>query len=336
MKRQKREQAEMFFNKFSLITSSLLICFFGILMITFSGVFGKYENAAITVAQLFISVSVGSMLLEWFGFVNYTRKRMSEILISDEVLKVLNMKRKRELKSLLLKNIYMYNAPKLQNEDNNILMIIDRELDNILKDYYFDEYIIYTDVSILEQNSKKYIKKNFRHTFKAKSINRKKCTLGTPINTYLKPPQEDLKAFELKSFKINGNQLDIKGWNVCEKNNDCEMKNIYPKHYTFEEIIDKNSSLFSFKNEIDVDFEYITIVDIDDLVYTYQVNRPCKHFCIHFNAPKEYKILMEGFGFMSTGNSQRQRCVETENGCMIRFLDWILPGNGIMAVLQKI
>lgn len=335
MKRHKKEQAEMFFNKFSLIISSLFICLVGILVITFSTRFGKYEDVAVTVAQLLISVSVGSMLLEWFGFVNYTRKRMSEILIGDEVLKVLNMKSKRELKSLLLKNIYMYNAPKLQNEENNILMIIDRELDNILKDYYFEEYIIYTDVSILEQNGKKYIKKYFRHTFKAKSINRKRCLLRTPINTYLKPPQEDLKAFELKSFKINGRQIDIKDWDVCEKNNDNEMKNIYPKHYTFEEIINKNKSLFSFKNEMDADFEYITLVETDDLVYTYQVSSPCKHFCIHFNAPKEFKILMEGFGFMSTGNSQRQRCVETENGCMIRFLDWILPGNGVTAVLQK-
>lgn len=335
MKRQKKEKAEIFFNRFFLVTLSLLISLVGILIITFSDNFGNYENIFITVAQLLISVSVGSTLLEWFGYVNYSRKRMSEILISDDVLSVLNLKRKRELKTLLLKNIYMYNAPKLQNEENNILTIIDKEMDNILKDYYFDEYIIYTDVSILEQNGRKYIKKKFRHTFKAKTINRKKCILYTPINTYLKPPDDNIKAFDLKSFKINGDQIDISNWVVEELDNNEEMKNIYSKHYTFKDIIAKNKKSFTFKDELNIDFEYITIVEIEDLVYTYQIGRPCKHFCIHFNAPEQYKILMEGFGFMSIDNAQRQRYVETENGCMIRFLDWILPGDGIIAVLQN-
>lgn len=273
--------------------------------------------------------------MEWFGYVNYTRKRMCEILVEDEVIKVLDIDRKKELKSALIKNIYMDNAPSLQNEENNIVDIIDKEMDNILRDNYYDEYIIYIDASIFSQNNKNYLQKKFRHTFKAKTINKKKCILRSPINTYLKPPTESIKPFELTSLKINNKPIDIKGFNLIEMDNQEEMKNIYPKHYTFDDIINQNTDLFSFEDEIDVDFEYTTIVDLDDLLYTYQITKPCKHFCIHYNAPKQFKILTEGFGFMSTGNSQRQRCVETENGSMLRFLNWILPGNGVTISLQN-
>lgn len=45
---------------------------------------------------------------------------MCEILIEDEVINVLDLNRKKELKSALIKNIYMNNAPQLQDEENNL------------------------------------------------------------------------------------------------------------------------------------------------------------------------------------------------------------------------
>lgn len=328
------KKKEEFFNKVSLLGTGIIGSLFGLVIILMSKEFKDFESTLIMIGQTIISISFSSLLLEWFGYVNYTRKRMCEILAENDVINILDMNRKKELKSALIKNIYMYNAPNLQNEENNISTIIDNEMDNILRDYYFDEYIIYIDASIFKHNNKKYVKKKMRHTFTAKTTNMQKCLLETPVNTYINPPDNTLKGFEITAFSVNGNPQDISKWNITEEDNNKEMKDTYPKHYSLKNIIAENKKLFSFNEHIDVDFEYTTIVDIDDLVYTYQINKACKHFCIHYNAPKEYKILMEGFGFMSTGNSQRQRLVETESGCMLRFLDWILPGNGVIIVLQ--
>lgn len=320
--------------------TSLLGIIIGICLILFSHILGDYEVIAEfeevikNIGQLSITVSLGSMLMEWFGYVNYTRKRMCEILIEDEVIKVLDMNRKIELKSALIKNIYMYNAPNLQNENNNISTIIDNEMDNILRDYYFEEYIIYIDASILEQNGKKYLQKKMRHTFTAKTINNQKYILESPISTYLKPPFENSDALVLNKFTINNELQNIQNWQVSVEDNQKEMKDTYTKYYTLKGIIESNKKLFTFNDKIDIDFEYTTTVDIDDLTYIYQISKACKHFCIHFNAPNEYKILIEGFGFMSLGNTNKQRVIETENGCMLRFLDWILPGNGVAIIIQ--
>ena len=326
---------ERFFNKFGLYAISIIGVILGITLIAFSKNVPDVENTLNTIGQLMITVSLGSLFMEWFGYVNYTRKRMCEILVEDEVIKVLDINRKMELKSALIKNIYMYNAPMLQNEENNISTIIDNEMDNILRDYYFEEYIIYIDVAVIEYEGKKFIRKKFRHTFTAKTVNKDKTILESPINTFLEPPSDHLEVFELDKFIINGEKQDVSDWQVTVEENRDTMQQSYSKHYSFDNIIEQNKKKFTFHDKIDIDFEYHIYVAIDDIVYTYQIRKACKHFCIHYNAPMEYKILMEGFGFMSTGNSQRQRVVETETGCMLRFLDWILPGNGAIIVLQK-
>lgn len=339
---KKKINQEQILNKLLILSTAALGVTFGIVFMLISNLefIKDIESLDVllnTLGQVLITVSIGSLLMEWFGYVNYTRKRMCEILAEDEVIKVLDLQRKKELKSALIKNIYMYNAPKLQNEEHNISTIIDEEMDNILCDYYFEEYIIYIDVSIDEINGKKYIKKKMRHTFTAKTINNQETILLSPISTYLKPPKEDaVEAFKLEKFIINGEYQDVKNWQIKTEDNIKKMPKTYTKRYSLDNIIDDNKNLFSFSEKIDVDFEFTTNVDIDDLVYTYHVRKACKHFCIHYNAPKEYKILMDGFGFMSTGNSQRQRVIETETGCMLRFLDWILPGNGVMIVLQNL
>lgn len=332
-----KSKKEEIFNKVSLFAVSIIGCLVGILLIVVTPNIPfllKHKQTIETIGQTIISISFSSLLLEWFGYVNYTRKRMCEILVEDDVIKILDKKRKMELKSALIKDIYMYNAPTLQNEENNISTIIDNEMDNILRDYYFEEYIIYIDVSFVEHNGKKYIKKKLRHTFTAKTINKQKCILESPINTYLKSSDENLEAFKLEKCKVDGQLQDISNWKIIGEDNTDNMQQTYNKYYSFSSIIKENNKIFTFNEKIDIDFEYSTYVEIDDLVYIYQIRKACKHFCIHYNAPIEYKILMEGFGFMSTSDSQRQRLVETETGCMLRFLDWILPGNGVIAFLQ--
>ena len=123
----KRKKEEIF-NKISLFAFSIIGCLAGILLIVIAPkiqLLSNHKSTVETIGQTIISISFSSLLLEWFGYVNYTRKRMCEILAEDEVIKVLDLKRKKELKSALIQDIYM---PGKHIDENTIVKIIKFEL----------------------------------------------------------------------------------------------------------------------------------------------------------------------------------------------------------------
>lgn len=56
----------------------------GLVIILLSKEFKDFASTLIMIGQTIISISFSSLLLEWFGYVNYTRKRMCEILAENE------------------------------------------------------------------------------------------------------------------------------------------------------------------------------------------------------------------------------------------------------------
>lgn len=338
---KKELKKEMFFNKISLWGVGVVGILVGIVLILISYHinFKDDVNSIIQmIGQTVISISVSSLLLEWFGYVNYTQKRMCEILAEDEVINILDMKRKRELKSALIKNIYMPNA---NFEENNIATIVDDEMDKVLKGYYYDEYITYIDAYKQNIGDNTYIQKDIRVTFTAKSVKGDKCIIERLLSTYLKniKDQNDksINPVILKKLVVNGNDITDEFKNsLTSGTNEGDLKSTYPNSYS----LDKNNNNFkkymTFKDSIYVDMEYSTLVDMTDLMYSHQIDKACKHYCMHFNVkPNEFDITVLGFGFMSLGNTKRQRCVETNNGYMLRFLDWILPGDGVCVMLNS-
>ena len=337
---RKESKKEIFFNKMSLWGVGVVGALIGIILIfiSYHYTFKDDINSVIQmIGQTVISISVSSLLLEWFGYVNYTQKRMCEILAEDEVINILDMKRKRELKSALIKNIYMPNA---SFEENNIATIVDDEMDKVLKGYYYDEYITYIDAYKQPIGDNTYIKKDIRVTFTAKSVRGDKCTIERLLSTYLKDIEDKDDSYNkpvtLKKLVVNGEDItSIFKDSLTSGFNDGDLKNTYPNSYILDKNNDKFKDYMTFKDSIYVDMEYSTLVDITDLMYSHQIDKACKHYCMHFNVkPDEFDITVLGFGFMSLGNTKRQRCVQTNNGYMLRFLDWILPGDGVCVMLN--
>lgn len=303
--RMSKSQKEKILNKVSLLSFSIIGCLFGVLLIVIIPnipSLSEHMSTIETIGQTIISISFSSLLLEWFGYVNYTRKRMCEILAEDEVIKVLDIRRKKELKSALIRNIYM---PHKNIEDNNIVSAIDKELDNILNDYYYDEFIYYIDAYKIKRDKKTYIKKDIRMTFKAKTIRKNKVTFENLISTYLEPidKHDELQPFELRKLVINEKDYTLKFKDkLGKRENNENLKNIYSKHYYLNKSNKELSKIMRFKDTLCVDMEYSTIVGMDDLVFSHQIDKACKHYCVHFNADnKDFDIMIEGFGFMSVG-----------------------------------
>lgn len=336
MKITKENRKEKFFNKISLYGISVCGVLVGIIMILLSQKYENYASILALLGQSITSISASSILIEWFGYVNYTRNRLSEILVEDEVLNVLDMKRKRELKSALIKNIYM---PNMSLEENNIATIVDDEMDKVLKGYYYEEFITYVDAyKIQDENNIYFLKKDIRITFTAKSVNGERCIVDTLISMCLDPIEsESLKPLELNKLLVNGKNLtEYFKYEIARKCTAGDLKGTYPTKFVLDRTNKNFKKYMNFSDTIYIDMEYSTIVNMDDLLYSYQIDKACKHYCIHFNIKSdEFDLAVIGFGFMSLGNNKRQRCIKTNNGYMLRFLDWILPGDGVSVVLKE-
>lgn len=319
---QKREQK---LNLLAIFGESAIVLALGIVFCCLNIGSAKWNNILNSIGQLLISISVGSLLLEWFGYVNYTKKRMCEILSENEVLKVLSTERKRELKTAILNNLYM---PNKDLGDNNIVSVIDNEMDNILKDYYYKEYIMYVDINVDKIDGKKYLKKTIRKTYCAETINNKLCDLEQILETQINPVR-GADTVSLKELYINEEKKEHIELKMGD--NTDEPGNHYDKIF-YADIKNIRDEL-KFDNKIAIDMTYETYTDIDDTVFSHQINKPCKHYCIHFNYSNDIDLDVVGFGFMTNGNSEKTRLVKTLNGHMLRFLSWILPGDGVMAAI---
>ncbi|MCH5256514.1 MAG: hypothetical protein J1D87_04435 [Lachnospiraceae bacterium] len=331
---EKRERAEVFFNRFSLILVAVLLILLGVGLVFLSvdiknnsnHLLYNYADAISSVGQILLALSLSSLMVEWFGYVNYTRKRICEVLAENDVLNVLDIKRKKELKSALISNIYM---PDKKLGDNNIVNVLDAEFDNILKDYFYEEYIVYVDYNIVEIEEKKYIEKIIRRTSTVSTINGQETFFSNVLDIMAQPVLGE-KTVQLEFLKIN-NKI-IKDIDISSEDVNEEAGHNYSKRF----YIDTNpiENKLHFVDKLDIDVLYKTYVSINDRVYTHRVSKPCKHYCIHLNVHNpEYDITVLGFGFMSLGNKNRRRVVKSKTGCMLRFLDWILPGDGVTAVL---
>ena len=99
-----------------------------------------------------------------------------------------------------------------------------------------------------------------------------------------------------------------------------------------------DSELIKFNKECNVDILYETFAEYSDKTYAITIDRPCKHFCCHFNLNmEEYDITIKSNGFMCYGveNVNRKREIQTYNGKMLRFLTWILPGDGVVSMISE-
>ncbi len=322
-----KPNTEKILNRAIIIASAAIGCLSGFVCILISKYFQELHDVINNLGSLLISISSGSLLLELFGYVNYTRKRMCEVLCEDDVLEVLTTHRKKELKTALLNNLYM---PNKKLGENNIVQVIDNEMDNILKDFYYKEYIMYVDICIVEINGKKYIKKEIKKTYTAETINNQDCSIKNLLEIQITPVDIDVETVKLNYLYIN-NEL-IPEAKLLDKSNIDEIENHYDKLYFVD--MDTVKDKLKFNTSVSIDIKYTTMTEITDKVFSHQIEKPCKHYCIHFNYDSNIELDIVGFGFMTAGSKNKKRVVKTQHGHMLRFLTWILPGDGVMAVIS--
>lgn len=296
--------------------------------------FVAFDEIFTNVSNVFIAVGLGSVILEFFGYIKYIKERLRDILIDDEYLEILNVEKKEELVNKLEEELYY---PGVKYVDRTSLFhVVKDEIKPLLKEYYFEEYLIRVKCEIYNQ---KYFKKSiykkivYNHLKPEENIFISNPPLRIHLNSI-----EGQKVFQLTKFIFGTSEEDKDLTQKVLKyvNDDKPTQSGYDLMYTIN--LEEIKEEFKLKDgQAKIILEYTTISAIeDDKYYSHRVSRPCKNYCIHFDYdPNLLVVHGEGFGFMDTIKSR----VEQRNhgdSQVIRFFNWILPGNGVnFTILPK-
>lgn len=297
-------------------------------------------STCITLGQIAISIGVTAMLFEHSGFADYAVRRMCDVLLRNETLHSLNMNRKQELKNLLFKNIYLGN----QQTDDSLTLLdqLDKDTNKLLSDYYYEEYITYCDMSLVEtEDGRTLLHKNMRRIFTAKPIQDGKiCNLerlyyvriSGPHGTIRDKSGQEIQPLSIPKVVINNKVLTPKKDYSLKYLSSQFDEDPYSSSY---ELMLKAPEQLTFSRELKVELHYETYVPYNDPYYAVTVDRPCKFFSCTFSKDiSNYDLTVKSYGFMSYGNSQRKHQIKTQNSIVVRFRSWILPGDGALAILS--
>lgn len=293
----------------------------------------KIDNFAVFALKNFsvtlLSIGACSLLLEFVGNVEYTKKKLIDVITTDEFIEVLSDKRKRELRSKLIRSIHAVKNPDILLDDNNITTIMDKDVSDILDDYYYEE-LRYT---IIVAKEKDHIEKKIHIGFKARTLSGEKI-LAPIINvSFDKEADKNFKPIEIIKMRIN--EKEIKGSDIMQsfKSNEESEKTLLEYRYSLKDYISENESLFTFDNTIEGELLLITRVPLCDNVYSVRVPKACKKFEMHISS-KHYNFEPHCFGFKSVAGDLRETINNMKNMLNLWFEDWILPGEGVVINLR--
>ncbi len=283
-----------------------------------------------TVISMVIGLGIGSLVLDFFEYIDYTRERIKEIMIDQKYIHMLSDIEKKKLINELEKNLYFNNGTTI---DNSLYSSIKRKITPLITDDYFENYSVRVDCEINEENNtiKKIIHK------KLEVICAKDDTdFQIPFSKYLTSITDidNDKQYKINACTCNGNDClsSILTKVSLEEIEKQKQENLEEIKFT----IDYNFKLSQGYNYIELETE--TIVPIADTVYTHKITIPCKKYEMNFNV-KHIKYQATAYGFMiqdkikSNRKTLEQRKIE--NGYEIKFNDWMLPGEGCVVIINK-
>lgn len=344
--KQRKRQRRL--NKGWMLFVGILAVIVGISLIFFSSHVPQWipteysqliSSTVMPLGQVIISVAVTALLFEHFGYVDYTTNRVCDALARDEVLNVLTSGRKEELKDLLFEDIYLGHQP--DQDPMQLVRQLDKDTDELLADYYYEEYHTSCDISIMvAQDGQYYFRKDIHRTFTAKPIRADhKCQLSrlyhSSTNDIPSGTRDslghELTAVSFTRLVFNDKPLEYgKDYRLVK-----EDKEGNPTYATSYRLKLTNENLLKIDCQgLRVEMAYTTHVRCTDPLYSITVDKPCKSFSCHFsiNIPN-YNLHVKSYGFMAFGSSTRKMHIQTQNGVTVRFRSWILPGDGAVAVL---
>ncbi len=329
-KKKKKEKKKLDKEKSLLTLPAIIIMLVSIILYILVYIVEKQDqehiilhNFLLNAANVLMAVSIGSLVIEFYGFIDYMKNRIREVLLGDDYIKVLSDDKKKELKMKLDKHLYYPNAT-IRKDD--LFYFVQEEITPLLQDYFYKEYIISIDLEFEE----KYIKKKITKKMVLQNLDKQKeIILDDIIKLNLKkiPELPDEEQFKVLTFKLD-NQTYSYTTDRDENNED--------PYSLYDHVITVKHNNICFKENATLLVEYETRSLKEDCYFSTRLNKPCHHYCIHMNYDQnKVDMYAQGFGFMDHGNNDRKEMRTVLNGKVIRFTDWILPGDGTIFMFKE-
>lgn len=269
------------------------------------------------IGVIFIVLSVGTMLMELFGYVSFFQKRIAEVFTEQKMVNIINEEYKRELKTNLIESIYNPDT----EDSKEILNLFDNKLSNIMDSFYYSNFDIFADCTLVDG---KYIKKEITRTVVFKEINSNKHNSFTELLTLSYKPLDDgckYKPIDMISINLNGKEL-IENQDYIRTV--TESIHPYSKTESFKLVKEKE-----INNEATLKLRYDTIVPLKDRNYSTKINRFCKNMRIRVSFDNnDFGVFAKGFKF-STENNTDFVCEHFSSLAEANSNGWVLPGEGI-------
>lgn len=299
----------------------------------YSNIVSTISNILSSIISIIIGLGVGSYVLDFFGYVQYTKDRIKEIMLERTYINTLADKEKKKLISDIEKSLYFRDGT---IPDNSLYTNIKQQIIPLLESNYILKYKIHIDCYINEDENR--ITKHINKTMEIVSHTDGK-KYNWPFTVQLKKFDgiDNVSAYTIEKCIFNDKDVteDIKGI-IKEKEVDS-LEN--PNDENIQMDIPYNFTLEKGTNNLEIISQ--SLVPLADNTFSHSVSIPCKEYEMDFDVHNDnYDVI--GFGFaLDTGNGAKAYHPvvvkkKFDKSYRITFDDWLLPGEGCVFVIKKV
>ena len=283
-----------------------------------------------SVFSIIIGIGISTLVLDFFGYIKYTRERLKEIMIDKRYIETLSEDEKKNIIDICERSLYFKNG---SYYENSLFSNIKELIIPLIEENYYKQYKVHIDCYIDEETG--VIWKKIHKIMDIECVN-ENTKFKIPFSTYLTAGdviQRD-NMYKLNECLLDGKDItnDVKKSIQCKESDDCEeTENV---KFTVDYEFDLKKGL----NRIELRTE--TRVEIEDNTYTHTITIPCKRYSANFSLHNNnYEVWGFAFAFDDEKHKKDLDKViyrDKYDDCYkIRFENWTLPGDGVVFVMNK-
>jgi len=278
---------------------------------------------------IILGIGISTLVLDFFSYIKYTRNRIKEIMLDKAYIETLSEKEKRKLIEKAEKSLYFRNG---EVTDNSLYANIKELIIPLIEVNYYKQYKVHVDCYIDE--SKGIMRKRVHKIMDVMCINDKEFKI--PFSTYMEKidGMDNKELYDIAECTFNSVNItqEVRDKVIMTEVDDPNK----PSGIKFN--IDHTFCLNKGLNRIEIRTE--TIVPIKDNTYSHTIIIPCQRYSSNFSIHNpDYEVIGYGFAFDDENHkSDIDKIIYADryDDCFkIRFENWILPGDGVVFVINK-
>lgn len=251
---------------------------------------------------------------------------LNDVVASPEFYKQMDNNKKKKMFYALEEELFFKH-----NITHEMFKIVREKIINMSCDYYYEscKYIVTCNVH------DNYIEKEITRKVSLKSYEKEYIIKNFSIGNCSSKKIEGMESYQLISFEINNQKIDLKKFVKEIENKDrCNLdeQNEYDSNKKF--IYNKPLKITNDK-ETTIVVKCKTRTAIDDKSSTFRVVKPCKNFSVVYSIiqHEKYRLVVDAFGFLDNADDSANNT--SSSNININFDDWIFKYDGVVVIILE-